>query len=194
MLGPLMKLISSLTIVAVVGFLLAIFTAQTGCSSDCASNCPASTVYVGSTDGANVDVAFDVYGPACPPESSVVCLGSPGSGYCTYTTVTGQTMGGCDVLVAFNPYTDGRPWEIIHLQYAAPSNAPGTCCGGYPVVGPSTYVIPDHPSQGGVYGTFDGGQKIYSGITYADGGASADPDAARPGGGADAGADALPGG
>jgi hypothetical protein len=191
-----LKLVSSLTAAGLAGFLLALFTAQHGCSSDCASNCPAQLVYIGSADNAELsgDISFDVYGPACPPESSVICLGDMSSTSCTHTTVTGQSMGGCDVLVAFNPYTDMRPWEIIHLQFAAPSNAPGTCCPGYPVIGPSTYIIPDHPTQGGVYGTYDGGQKIYSNITYADGGASADPDASRAADGATADAGALPGG
>jgi hypothetical protein len=185
-----MKLISSLFVLAAAGVLLALATAQHGCASNCGANCPATTAYIGSIDNADLPVAFDVYGPACPPRSSVLCIGDQANTSCTHTTVTGQSPGACDVLVAFNPYTDGRQWEVIHLQFSEPYSAPGTCCKGYPVVGPSTYIIPDFPNQGGVYAYGDGGAKFYDGITFVtDGGA----DGARDGG-ADGGAtDALPG-
>jgi hypothetical protein len=184
-----MKFFSSLTAIALAGFLVAVFTAQPGCGSNCGANCPATGVYFGSIDSANLDVAFDVYGPACPPRSSAICTGDQASSYCTHTTITGQSPGACDVLVAFNPYTDGRQWEVIHLQFGQPYSAPGTCCNGYPVIGPSTYIIPDHPSQGGVYAYGDGGAKFYDGITFVtDGGADGAPD-----GGVDGATDARPG-
>jgi len=181
-----MKLISALTAIAVAGFLVAVFTAQHGCASNCAANCPTTSAYLGSIDDGQLSVAFDVYGPTCPPRSSAICVGNMGNSSCTHTTVTGLAPGACDVLVAFNPYTDGRQWEVVHLQFGQPYSAPGTCCQGYPLIGPSTYIIPDYPSQGGVYAYGDGGAKFYDGITYVtDGGAD---------GAADGGADALPGG
>ncbi len=159
-----MKLFSSLAAAALVGFLIALVTAQHGCASDCGNNCPATTVYIGSSDNAELSVAFDVNGPACPPASSVICTGDESSTYCTHTSVTGQAAGRCDVLVQFNPYTDGRASEIVELQFGAPYSAPGTCCKGFPVVGPSTYIIPDYPKGGGIYGTTDGGDREYDAI------------------------------
>jgi hypothetical protein len=188
--APSMKLFSALTTLALCGFLVAVFTAQHGCASDCGAHCPATSAYIGSIDDTQLDVDFDVYGPACPPRSAAVCTGDQSSTTCTHTTIAGQSPGPCDVLVAFNPYTDGRQWEVVHLQFAEPYSAPGTCCGGYPVIGTSTYIIPDHPSQGGVYAYGDGGAKFYDAITFVtDGGADGAPD-----GGADAAPDALPGG
>ena len=181
-----LKLLSSLTAVALVGFLLALVTAQHGCASSCGNYCPPSSVYIGSADNAELSIAFDVNGPACPRASSVLCTGDESTTSCTHTTVTGEAVGRCDVLVAFNPYTDGRPSEIIQLQFGPPSDAPGTCCHGYQVLGPSTYIIPDHPSGGGIYATFDGGDHEYDAI-YVIHDASAD---GNDSGARDAGADA----
>ena len=143
-----LKLLSSLTAAALVGFLLAVVTAQHGCASNCGTNCPATTVYIGSSDNAELPVAFDVDGPACPPASSVLCIGDESTTACTHTTITGLAVGRCDVLVQFDPYTDGRASEIVQLQFGPPYSAPGTCCKGYQVLGPSTYIIPDHPNGG----------------------------------------------
>jgi hypothetical protein len=181
-----LKLFSSLTAAGLVGFLVAVFTAQHGCASNCASTCPPSTVYIGSSDNAELPIGFDVYGPACPPAESVVCVGDQSTTSCTHTTVTGQRAGRCDVLVVFNPYTDGRPSEIVPLQFGEPYSAPGTCCKGYQVLGPSTYIIPDHAAGGGIYGTHDGGDREYDAIfVIHDAGGDASDSGAR-----DAGADA----
>ena len=187
-----LKLFSSLTAAGLVGFLLAVFTAQHGCATNCAATCPASTVYIGSSDNAELPIAFDVYGPACPPVSSVICTGDQSTTSCTHTTITGQAVGRCDVLVVFDPYTDGRASEIVQLQFGAPYSAPGTCCKGYQVLGPTTYIIPDHPQGGRIYGTFDGGDHEYDAIyVIHDAGADAGDGSA---GTRDAGADSLPGG
>ena len=184
-----MKLISALTAIALAGFLVAVFTAQHGCASDCGAHCPATSVYFGSIDDAQLDVAFDVYGPACPARETAICTGDMGNNSCTHTTIAGQSPGACDVLVAFNPNTDGRQWEVVHLEFGQPYSAPGTCCQGYPVIGPSTYIIPDHPNQGGVYAYGDGGAKFYDAITFVtDGGTDGGPDGA-----ADGATDARPG-
>jgi hypothetical protein len=188
-----MKLFSALTAVALAGFLLAVVTAQHGCATNCAATCPSPTAYIGSADDYQLNVAFDVYGPACPPRSSVLCTGDEANTTCTHTTITGQAQSWCDVLVAFDPDLDGRPSEVIHLEFGPTYSAPGTCCQGWPVVGPSTYIIPDHPSGGGVYATTDGGTRFYDAITYvtdggADGASDAGADAAR-----DGGTDASPG-
>lgn len=183
-----LKLLSSLAAAALGGFLLALFTAQHGCASNCASACPANTVYIGSSDNAELPIGFDVYGPACPPVSAVVCTGDESTTACTHTTITGQTVGRCDVLVVFNPDTDGRASEIIQLQFGPTTKAPGTCCKGYPVLGPATYIIPDHPTGGEIYGTADGGDRQYDAIfVIHDAGADAGDSGAR-----DAGADSRP--
>jgi hypothetical protein len=183
-----MKLLSSLTVAALVGFLLAVFTAQHGCASNCGYNCPPTSVYIGSSDNAELSVAFDVNGPACPRASSVLCVGDQSTTSCTHTTVTGQAVGRCDVLVVFDPYTDKRPSEIVHLEFGAPPNTPGTCCKGFAVIGPSIYIIPDHPSGGGIYSTSDGGNRDYDAVFVIHDAAADAADAAR-----DAGADAPPG-
>lgn len=183
-----MKLFSSLTVAALIGFLVAVFTAQHGCASNCASTCPATTVYIGSSDNAELSIGFDVSGPACPPVASVVCVGDQSTTSCTHTSITGQAAGRCDVLVVFDPYTDGRPSEIVQLQFGETYSAPGTCCKGYQVLGPSTYIVPDHAAGGGIYGTVDGGDRQYDAIVVIhDAGADAGDS-----GGPDAGADALP--
>ena len=189
-----MKLLSSFAVLGILGFLLALFTAQHGCASDCGNNCPATTVYIGSPDDGELNAAFDVNGPACPPRP-ILCTGDESTTYCTHTTITGEAAGWCDVLVAFDPYNDGRPWQIIHLEFGTPQNTGGTCCKGYPVIGPSTYIIPDHPQSGGVYGTnADGSARDYDAIfTLHDGSADGPTDAGTDGP-ADAGADAPAGG
>jgi hypothetical protein len=182
-----LKLFSSLTVAALVGFLLALFTAQHGCASNCGNDCPATSVYIGSSDNAELSIAFDVNGPACPRASSVLCTGDESTTYCTHTTVTGLAVGRCDVLVVFDPYTDGRPSEIVHLEFGPPPNTPGTCCHGFAVIGPSTYIIPDQPSGGEIYSTTDGGNRDYDAIFVIHDAAADAVDGAR-----DAGADSPP--
>lgn len=191
-----LKLLSFFGVLGALGFLLALFTAQQGCASNCAEYCPATTVYIGSPDNMELNVEFDVNGPACPPRYSVGCEGDENTTACTHTTITGQQPGECDVLVAFNPYSDGRPWQVIHLEFGQPSSAPGKCCQGYPVIGPSAYIIPDFPQGGGVYGiSGDGGAKDYDAIsTLHDASADAAPSDAGVDAPADAGADAAAGG
>lgn len=184
-----LKLFSSLTAAALLGFFLAVVTAQPGCGSSCGNFCPATLVYIGSSDDAQLSVAFDVNGPACPPASTVQCLGDQSSTTCTYATVTALAPGRCDVLVQFNPYTDGRPSEIVQLEFGQPYAAPGTCCPGYPVIGSSVYIIPDHPSQGGIYSLADGGVKDYDAIfVIRDGGGDAHDASGNDAGAKDAGA------
>ena len=70
-------------------------------------------------------------------------------------------------------------------------SAPGTCCKGYQVLGPSTYIIPDHPQGGGIYSTVDGGDRQYDAILVLhDASADAEDGSADA---RDAGADSLPG-
>jgi len=182
-----MKLLSSLTVAAVVGFLLALFTAQHGCASSCGNDCPATTVYIGSSDNAELPVFFEVNGPACPGASSVGCTGDESTTACTHTTVIGQAIGRCDVLVEFDPYTDGRPSEIVQLQFVAPPTTPGTCCKGFPVMGPSTYVIPDHPGGGEIYSITPDGGRDYDAIFVIHDAAADAADGSR-----DAGTDSPP--
>src|SRR4051794_11667844 len=73
------------------------FFAQTSCGSNCASNCPNATVYIGNLD--NQQLAIDdilMSGPACPAEYGAFCVGDGVTTTCTHLTVTGQTQGTCD--------------------------------------------------------------------------------------------------
>lgn len=181
-----------MTATAAIGFLLAVFTTP-ACSSTCGEYCPSTVVYIGSANNHELNGVLgdiEVDGPACPPRSSVLCVGDQSTTACTHTTIIGQQPGDCDVEFVFGD----RPTEILHLHFGEPMNANGSCCKGYPVVGPWLYTIPDKPT-GPIYsGTL--GTDTYStdGVTVlVDGGV---PDASRSDAGkadaghADAGTDA----
>ncbi|HXJ19014.1 MAG TPA: hypothetical protein VMT03_02190 [Polyangia bacterium] len=143
------KLVSLLTLAAAAGFALAIFTAP-GCASRCGENCPITTVYISSPDNAELNGILqdlEVQGDACPPGYGVYCNGDEYSTGCTHVTVTAMQPGECDVLFVFND----RPNEIVHLQFGPTRNANGSCCKGYPVLGPWLYTIPDKPTGGTIY-------------------------------------------
>ena len=175
------KLLSLLTLAAAVGFALATLGSH-GCTSNCAANCPATTVYIGNLDnhelnGVLVDLA--VNGPACPDADSVICVGDMSTTGCTHTTITAPRAGWCDVLFAFSD----RPNEILRLEFSDTINANGSCCQGYPVVGPSVYTIPDKPT-GPIYSGTAGTPSYDTDavVVLTDAGAEAGTDA-----GADAG-------
>ncbi len=164
-----------------LGFALAVFTAP-GCASSCGENCPTTTVYIGSNDNHELNgilADLEVNGPACPPRYSVLCVGDMSTTGCTHTSITGTQPGWCDVEFVFSD----RPTEVLHLQFGPTMNANGSCCRGYPVVGPSLYVIPDKPTG-----------PIYSGTqgtgTYSTDAITILTDAAADGP-RDAGADSL---
>lgn len=190
-----MKLISSLFVLAAAGALLAVVTAQHGCASSCGNNCPNTAVYIGSIDNhelAGVITGFAMYGPACP--SITGCVGDRLNTTCTHFTVTASQPGTCDFYVTFSD----RPTEVVHLTYGPTQNSGGSCCQGYPPLGPNTYAIPDSPAGGLIYPVdgWDGGPSNVD--LYGDGSTQdanrdanhgATSDAAR-----DAGADARDGG
>jgi hypothetical protein len=180
-------LLSVLTIAAAAaGFAAALF-GNSGCGSTCAQNCPATTVYIGSNDNHELNgilTNLDVMGPACPPSYGLGCSGDGTTTICTNVTITAQHPGACDVLLVFSD----RPSEIVHLKFGETVNANGSCCRGYPVIGPSVYTIPDKPT-GPIYsGGFDGGPIDTDAVTVLTdaGTTTTKPDAAR-----DAGADSL---
>jgi hypothetical protein len=140
-----MKLFSSLIVVAAAGLLLALLTVQHGCASNCGSSCPNTSVYIGDTDNhelAGIITGFALSGPACPPQSG--CVGDEQTTTCTHFTVTGIQPGICDFYITFSD----RPTEVVHLTFAPTQNSGGSCCQGYPPVGPNIYVIPDSPAGG----------------------------------------------
>jgi hypothetical protein len=146
------KLLSLLTLVFAAGFALATLGSH-GCTSNCAGNCPATTVLIGSNDDhelSGILTNLDVNGTACPARDSVVCIGDPGVTSCSSVSITAPQAGTCDVLFVFSD----RPSEILRLQFGDTANANGSCCRGYPVLGPSVYTIPDKPTG-----------PIYSGTT-----------------------------
>ena len=133
----------TLTATATAGFLLAVFTTP-ACTSTCAQNCPATSVYIGSAnDGELLGILGDIEinGPACPSRSTAICLGDVKNS-CSHATITGQQPGACDVEFVFGD----RPTEILHLQFGETMNANGSCCKGYPVIGPALYTIPVKPT------------------------------------------------
>ncbi|HEY4393756.1 MAG TPA: hypothetical protein VGP64_06820 [Polyangia bacterium] len=178
-----MKLISSLIVLAVLGSLLALVTAQPGCAGSCASNCPTLSVYIGDLDNyelGGVVTGFVMDGPACP--NTAGCVGDEVNTVCTHFSLEAPRPGRCDFYITFSD----RPSEVVHLTFGPTQNSAGTCCQGYPPVGPNIYVIPDFPSGGLIYPKdgWDGGPTNVT--LYNDGSTE---DAAR-----DAGADAPGGG
>jgi hypothetical protein len=178
-----MKLISSLFVLAVAGLMIALATTQHGCASSCGNNCPNTAVYIGSIDNhelGGVITGYQLLGPACP--SLTGCVGDRSTNTCTHFTLTASQPGICDFYITFSD----RPTEVVHLTFGPTQNKAGTCCEGYPPVGPNTYAIPDSPSGGLIYPVdgWDGGPTNVS--LYGDG---ATGDAAR-----DAGVDAPNGG
>jgi len=186
-----LRLFSSLGAAALVGFLLAVFTAQHGCASNCAANCPSTYVYIGDIDNyelANVVTGFAMSGAACPATGGIGCVGDEMTTTCTHFTITASMPGTCDFYVTFSD----RPTEVVHLEYGPTENSNGSCCRGYPVLGATTYVIPDHASGGLIYplnGT-DGGASNVTVLT--DGGLDAQGHTPDAGAARDAGADSPP--
>ncbi len=193
-----MKLsILALAAAAAAGFALAVFTAP-GCASNCGENCPAATVYIGTNGNYELNGVLgdiEVNGPACPPRYSVLCVGDMATTACTHTTITATQPGWCDVEFVFGD----RPTEILHLEFGSTINTNGSCCRGYPVIGPSVYIIPVKPT-GPIYsGTPGTGSYSTDAITILtdaavdgprDAGAGAPTDAAVDGP-RDAGGDSL---
>ncbi len=158
---PLLALAAAAALAA-TGFVAALFTGG-GCASDCGNNCPNTAVYVGSANNQELNgllVDLDVSGPACPPRTGITCAGNRLTTTCTYVLVTAVQPGACDVLFVFSD----RPNEILHLQFGPTSNANGSCCKGYPPLGPSVYTIPAKPT-GPIYsGSADAGTYSSDGI------------------------------
>ncbi|HVY40851.1 MAG TPA: hypothetical protein VHM31_23090 [Polyangia bacterium] len=177
-----MKLIPclALAVAATAGFVAAVFTGG-GCASDCGNNCQDATVWVGSANNKELNgilLGFDVNGPACPPASALGCLGDRETTSCTHVLIAAQQPGACDVLFIFSD----RPNEILRLQFGPTVNANGSCCKGYPPLGPSVYTIPAKPT-GPIYsGSADAGTYSTDAVvvlTDAGAGTDASRDAGR---------------
>jgi hypothetical protein len=130
----------------------AVVAASTGCASDCASNCPPATVYIGNLDNQQLqidDILVD--GPACPPQYGVYCVGDDPTTNCTHFTITGHAQGICDVLIVFSD----RPAMIVRTEFGPPIQQ--GCCKGHSIVGDSIFVIPASADAGisGVDGASD---------------------------------------
>jgi len=122
---------------------VAAFAAPTGCASNCGTNCPNNSVYIGDLD--NVQLPIDqilVNGPACPHQQAVYCVGDNYTTNCTHFIITGVAPGYCDVLIVFHD----RPAEIVHTQFG-PAIQQG-CCVGYTIAGDAVFVIPENPDAG----------------------------------------------
>ncbi len=150
------KSLLALTAVAAAGFAIAVLTAPAGCASNCGANCPSAVVYIGTNNNQELNgilTGLDVNGAGCPDRSAITCAGDRETTVCTHVLITGHAVGPCDVLFQFSD----RPSEIVRLQFGPTVNANGSCCKGYPVLGPSVYTIPPKPT-GPIYsGTVDAG-------------------------------------
>jgi hypothetical protein len=154
--------VSCATVAAVLGALLVTFTFQ-GCGSNCADGCPATTVWIGSPDASQLLIKqINVNGPACPAPATVHCYGNYNA-TCSDFTLAARAVGRCDVEVVFG---DGRPSQVVHLEFGPTQKGGGSCCQGYPVIGSSIYAIPDTPDGGGeIYSTGEGGVMNYDAIS-----------------------------
>jgi hypothetical protein len=131
------------TVAAAAVTWITVLVAQTGCASNCGTNCPSPTVYIGNLDNQQLyinDILVD--GPACPPQEGVYCLGDQATTSCTHVTITGVAPGRCDVLIVFQD----RPAEIVHAEFGPPIQQ--GCCKGYTIVGDSVFAIPLNPDAG----------------------------------------------
>jgi hypothetical protein len=125
---------------------------QTGCTSNCATNCPQTAIYIGSINGSELpikDLAVD--GPACPPPEGVYCIGDGNGTACTHFTITGTAEGACDVTIFFYD----RDTEVVHTRFGPPLTQ--GCCRGHSIVGDSVFVISANSDEGisGVDGPTD---------------------------------------
>lgn len=186
----------AVTVAAAAGVLAAgattLFTGG-GCASDCGNNCGDPTVWVGSANNKElygILLGFDTNGPACPPASALACQGDTVTTSCTHVVITAQQPGACDVLFIFGD----RPNEILRLQFGPTVNANGSCCKGYPPLGPSTYTIPAKPT-GPIYsGSTDAGTYSTDAVVVVtDAAPDAPHDAGRDGSAHDAGSSDAPG-
>jgi hypothetical protein len=157
---PLRVLAACATLAAAAVVVAAILVAPSGCTSNCGSNCPPVTIYIGNIEGQQLmidDIA--VSGPACPAPQGVYCIGDVPGTNCTHFTITGNAEGICDVTIVFHD----RPTMIVRTQFGPPVQQ--GCCRGYSIVGDSVFVIPAS-ADAGIRG-LDGGTDA---VTVVDGG------------------------
>ena len=113
-----MRILAAVAGVAAVVAAVAGLAGQAGCGSDCASDCPPATVYIGNVDGQQLAIdEILVNGPACPSSSGVYCIGDGPGSNCTHFTITGTTEWVCDVLIVFH---DRRGHKGLHILKRQP--------------------------------------------------------------------------
>jgi hypothetical protein len=137
----------------------AVLVGQSGCASNCGSNCPPVTIYIGNPGQQLMIDDIGVSGPACPAPQGVYCIGDAAGTNCTHFTITGNAEGICDVTIVFHD----RPTMIIRTQFGPPVEQ--GCCRGYSIVGDSVFIIPTSPDAG--ISGLDGGTDA---VTIVDGG------------------------
>ncbi|HMF39505.1 MAG TPA: hypothetical protein VKQ32_02365 [Polyangia bacterium] len=124
-------------------FSVGILGGPTGCTSNCKSNCPPASIYIGDLNNTELPInAIAVDGPACPPQYGVYCTGDGQTTTCTHVTITGFAEGMCDVVIVFSD----RPTEIVHTQFGPPIMQ--GCCTGYSIIGDSVFIIPNSSDAG----------------------------------------------
>jgi hypothetical protein len=167
--------VAALATAAAAVVVVAVLVAPTSCTSNCATNCPLATVYIGSLNNQQLYITdIVVEGPACPPQYGIYCVGDGVTTSCTHTTITGTAQGYCNVKIVF----PDRPAENIHLEFGPPIQQ--GCCKGYSIVGDSVFII-STSSDAGIGGVDGASDQV---MVVVDGGADA----------ADGGADAADGG
>lgn len=113
----------------------------TGCSSNCATNCPNLIFDVLATVGENLNVNTATYvGPACPVD--IACRGdADGTNLCVRFTIEAIAPGSCELDLTF---TDGRFPFRGTAEFGDETHQ--GCCHGFPVTGPAYVTVPPlHP-------------------------------------------------
>jgi hypothetical protein len=141
--GRLLSVAAALAMLTAAAIVAAGLVAPSGCASNCGSNCPPVTIYIGNLNGQQLMIDdIGVSGPACPPPEGVYCIGDVPGTNCTHFTITGNAEGICDVTIVFHD----RPTMIVRTQFGPPVQQ--GCCRGYSIVGDSVFVIPASPDAG----------------------------------------------
>jgi hypothetical protein len=164
--GTLAKVAAVVVCSAAAAVAAGFMVVQTGCS-DCASDCPPATVYIGNLSGQQLaidDILVD--GPACPPQHGVYCIGDGPTTNCTHVTITGVAEGFCDVYITFRD----RPNMVVRTEFGPPIKH--GCCKGHTIVGDSVFVVPAS-SDAGISG-LDGGTDAVTIVVDAGSGDASD--------------------
>ena len=171
-----LKLAVAATLTGTAGFLAGAvaLVAPAGCGSDCSNvtECPPILASIQAESNVDLPITYiERAGPSCP-QIRPLCRGDDMTTSCTHTEFYGGAPGFCEVRITFND----RPTEVVEFTFGEKVS----CCGGTPIIGESTYLIPLNPDAG-IYSAHDAGNdavRIYYPSDGGDAAAAADADTA----------------